>query len=135
MFDKLQGQPVEAMLVETRRYPWGTGDASGLVIECPGLGDAVIEPDFGGEAKLNKLLDRRIRLTPDEIELLLDCHRRSLATETPPLLNDFRPSFFDPDATAGEAAVMPVSIPHRPSSSADTGWLVVLLDAGTPAAD
>ena len=113
IFDSLVDLPMEAILVETRDYPWGRGRAAGLILDRfttrseVGLAG---HDSSGREVPIQELQDTMPRLQPQSLQQLGEYS--SLNTQ---LFSDF----FDPQVNRqrGEVASADLKIPYRSGNS------------------
>ncbi len=129
VFKRLEELTVDALLIETRDYDWGTGQATGLILDrihSDNRGFAVPEnADLGtDDAAENEVKDSMPRLATSTIDALLGTMRESGEAS-------LIPDFYDPRISlrARDAACAPLAIPYR--EDLQTGWTVLFIESAS----
>lgn len=127
VFEKLSQLSIDAVLVETRDYPWGSGSARGLLLDhLRHSGDnETVRRDANRNATENMLMDAMPRLSQETAESML----RSLEYADGAVVI---PNFSDPEFGNKrlDAACAELKLPYRQSSN--TNWMVLFIEADKP---
>jgi serine/threonine protein kinase len=127
IFDRLKSLSVDAVLIETRDYDWGSGQATGLVLDRidnseESVGIPTSPLASGSKQTMKDVKDAMPRLATESVTEVVTSSRQSRGAFV-------IPSFFDPQINSKpqEAACARIQFPYR--SNAETGWTVIFIDA------
>ncbi len=127
VFERLASLDVDAVLIETRDYTWGTGQATGLIMDrlmndAAGIAAGSNPEAVGSEQSLSEVQDTMPRLAADSVSRVIDEANRA---DDAFLI----PSFSDPQISSRvqEAACARIAIPYR--ADLKTGWTVIFIDS------
>lgn len=123
IFDSLAGLPMDAVLVETRNYQWGSGRAAGLILDRFAAEPTAVtnqSASVDSTATTHQLQDAMPRMEERTLKIL--GQHSGDATR-------LIPNFYDLQVNheQGEVACVDLNIPYR--SEILTGWKVVFIEA------
>ena len=127
VFEGLASLEVDAVLIETRDYDWGTGQATGLILDrisnaAKDVAVATSPEAAGSEQPLDEVKDAMPRLAADSVLRILDEANR---VDEAFLIR----SFSDPQISqqTKEAACARIALPYR--ANLKSGWTVIFIDS------
>lgn len=124
VFEQLSELSVDAVLVEMRDYPWGSGSARGLLLDHLRSTDseAIVRRDQISDATETKLMDAMPRLSEQTAQTMLKALEH---TESAVVMPDFSDPMFG--GNRFDAAVAELKLPHREING--TNWMVLFIES------